>query len=623
MNNKRIEILDLCSKAINQAEEIENEKDAHIIIKRMAHQINERIKNIQKICSVEKYRLYFNGRVGLGKSTAICTLLDLLDSSKFLDKKKVGEGLLLKTGGGRTTICETRIIPHSPESIIKINHSVSNEDFEKIIKDFSDNWLECKKCYIAEEEVRVIKNMAQIPLKLKEAEDIKEFIINEKEQDSSIYDYLLNKIDYTHRRIVALKKNIESDEFIVWFKKTYENLNDGKIRECPMPKNIDIYINDDDFKVKLPDYIECVVDTRGIDGGERKDIQDYIKADNSISLMCDEINAFGKDESLLSILGQVLIKENKDSNNRVIMLGLEREKELENIPDCEDDRKGGMEQKIAQAKRIFRNNNIYFRKDNFIFYNSMPGIILQGNSVVDYNPNEKNKAQSNFFNRIEKCIANMYSSYYEELCDSLKKLNQISNNQLTESALEKFNKCNKYVRDAKFKVQKKGNKIMQRFDDEIMSIHYPASLYGAVNHLGIGNTADVYACFRKCGGEEFSEKCNTLKENIVALINNLFENCDEMEKICLESIIDEINRDYLYIYDKSREKYEEITKNNLHNNMSWNKPKQYWGDGCGNYKRRVTNDIIEEIRDKNIDNELLELKLIQKFFDKILDFLIL
>ena len=390
-----------------------------------------------------------------------------------------------------------------------------------------------------------------------------------------------------------------------------------------MPTSIAIYLNDNDYNVKLPNFIESVVDTRGIDSGERRDIQDYIKSSNSISLMCDEINAFGKDEAIKSILKQVLIKENKDSKYRVFMLGLERGKELENIPDFEDDRDAGMQQKITQSKRIFKNNNIYFKEDNFLFYNGMSGITLQDSSVVGYDSRVKNKAQQDLFKEIERHIANMYSSYYDELCDYLKKLNQISNSILTETTLEKFEKCNKYVQNEKAKAIDKSNEIIERFDAEIMSIQYPASLYGAVNHYGVGRTADVYACFRKCGGEEFNEKCNASKESMIALINELFEDCDDMEEICYDSIVNEINTDYSNIYDESREKYGSITKQKLYNDSSWKKTSQYWGDGNGNYKRRVTNDIIEEIKNNKIDKELIDLELIKKFFNKILEFLVI
>ncbi len=63
-----------CKKAENIIEEINNDNDRHIIIKRMAQQINNRINDIQEICSVDKYNLYFNGKVAIGKSTTVCNL---------------------------------------------------------------------------------------------------------------------------------------------------------------------------------------------------------------------------------------------------------------------------------------------------------------------------------------------------------------------------------------------------------------------------------------------------------------------------------------------------------------------------------------------------------------------
>ena len=75
----------------------------------------ERLHNIEKALAIEKYALVFIGTIGVGKTTAICHLYNLMVSSrwKMIIRRKVAQKLqeLLSTGSGRTTISEVIIKP--------------------------------------------------------------------------------------------------------------------------------------------------------------------------------------------------------------------------------------------------------------------------------------------------------------------------------------------------------------------------------------------------------------------------------------------------------------------------------------------------------------------------------
>lgn len=67
--------------------------------KNLKHKIDE----LDKILKTENKNLVFIGTIGVGKTSAICSLFNLFDNS---DKKKRP---ILKTGAGATTICEVEI----------------------------------------------------------------------------------------------------------------------------------------------------------------------------------------------------------------------------------------------------------------------------------------------------------------------------------------------------------------------------------------------------------------------------------------------------------------------------------------------------------------------------------
>ncbi|MHC5595669.1 MAG: hypothetical protein ACYTXC_06835 [Nostoc sp.] len=86
----------------------------HICLNNLKSKL-ERLDEIERILSIEKYKIAFIGTIGQGKTTAICHLFNLISDlkvsktsgSKTEDVSETKE--LLSTGAGRTTICEVII----------------------------------------------------------------------------------------------------------------------------------------------------------------------------------------------------------------------------------------------------------------------------------------------------------------------------------------------------------------------------------------------------------------------------------------------------------------------------------------------------------------------------------
>lgn len=610
ITNKRQEVLNCCENIIEKNSEIQNSKN-HILIKKMSEQIFKRSKEIKNICEVEKYNLFFNGKVAIGKSTIICTMFDLIDYILLTEGSRLSNSLLLKTGSGRTTICETQIITNSDRSEILIEE-VTRDDFYVYLKEFCES-LYGKESNISEEGLNLMKNMAKIPLTL----DNKEIIEKFSNLDEA-FESFKNSISYEKR----LNKNFvfDGDNFKYWLRKFFTEINDGKIELAPMPKKITIKICGNDIQFKIPEFINSIVDTRGLDGGERPDIQSYIVKKDAISLMCDEINGFGGNESITSILQQTLIQEDKDIYRRVLLIGMEKDGELENITNFEDDRAAGIKEKKRQALKKINDSRINLTDKNFFFFDTAPGISVEKGKITKIDFTTLKNTQKEFIETLETLICNMYSNYCDELYDSLRLLEQLNRGQITENTLNKINHCKKIISEIYEEVNSININILKRFEDAIKEI-YHSSLRGAVNHYGIGNTADVYGTFKKCGGEEFVEQCREYKSKMLASIDLIFEDCSELETICLKYINDEINNLYKCHYTNYRDLAYSETYDNLYNYNSWTTPQKYWGDGLGKYKARVWKDINNEIKSHDIDITLENNNNIVQFFRDILNFM--
>ncbi|WP_312280297.1 hypothetical protein [Oscillibacter sp.] len=611
LERERQDILALCEQAKRKDHDIQC-NSCHPIIKKMAQSISSRISNINRYCSPKSYNIFFNGKIAVGKSTAICTLLSLIDTKNKNLNIPLSDVVLLKTGTGRITVCETKIIPRSAKSVIIIE-PVLREDFEAYLTQFSQ-WLSGGSTDISQEHIRLIKNMAGIPQKFKSPDDLME---NYSELKINPLEYLKEKINYNNRTKLLYEKG--EIDFEAWIKNTFEKINDGQFSDSPMPKRITVQINNDDYQLDLPEYISSIIDTRGVDLGERADIQDYMAQEDSISFMCDKVNDLGSNESVMSILQQVLIKENKDTRLRVGFVCLSENGELENITDC-DTREEGMSEKKEQLRKKLCEREVSLDTKNIIFYESAKGFTFDDKRIVSFEKDIARKERDNFFDEVDKLIGRMYFNYRQELLTALETLSGLEQGIITDSILKKFRESKNAVSRHKSSISVRDDAITSKFKDAIMTT-YHSSLRGAVNHNGSGWTADVYASFKKCGGQEFADNCKELKGKLVATIEQIFINSSDLERLCLESIIQKIDDLYSEYYTKARNSSFEIAQSGLYNDLSWSNPKRYWGDGLGQYNARVCSDILAEIKQKKVNEKLLQLKLENSFFGCIDDFL--
>lgn len=638
LETKRKETLKLYDELKSKIDISENEETKNALTKAILEQIQDRIKEIKEFCEVEKYDLYFNGEVGVGKTTFISKIFNLIDYNKLVKNSKLSSALLLATGSGRTTVCEVQIVPNKEKSKICLE-PVETEEFYIRLKDFCES-LEQKlkgkikndekeEISIAAEEKKLIKNMI---LKDKKADDDKEFLqqigLNENSTSEEIFNTIKNIINYENRTQTTFE--FESGDFKNWLKNTFSEINLGKNDNAPLPKKVVIELNNNDLDIEVPSYINSIVDTRGIDTGIRKDIEDNMSLKNSISFMCEKISTYGS-EKCLEILSQKLKSPEKDIQNRVVLLGLERGTELEDVEGA-DSYEEGKQQKIREAKDNMYSSRVIFNADNFWLLNSISGIEASGTKIIEVNENVMEEEQKRFFNNIENLIEKMYEKYSEELKNHIQISNTLLNISDEEEAEVKnieniVNEIREHLQNV-LTIELENNNYLKTLENRI-DIKHASTIRAMVNRNGVYDSFNYYITISKILKDEFEKFYDYKRANIDGYLAEKFKNIEQYEKdnnlnlkkITLDFINEEINKDYLDCINNLEKNSAEKSKELLYNDAIWDKLYGYWGDSEKRNDRGYKVAIKEDLIEKTDLEELKALKnmYVEKLKEKILE----
>lgn len=619
---KRQEVLKLCEEL-----KFENLETMNPLTRAILSQLTKRMELIKEFCKVKKYDLYFNGEVGVGKTTFISKIFNLIDYDKLVKNENFSSALLLSTGTGRTTVCEVQIIPNREKSKICLE-PVEAKEFYIRLEDFCKNLEEklkeknikeeTEKTPIATEEKKLIKNMILKDKKAKSDKELLEQIgLNENSTFEEILNTIKNIINYENRTKTTFE--FESGHFKHWLKKTFSEINLGKNAEAPLPKRILIELNNEDLDIELPSYINSIIDTRGIDTGIRKDIEENMNLKNSISFMCEKIATYGS-KNCLEILKEKLKKEEKDIQNRVVLLGLERGAELKKVEGV-DSYDEGKQQKIEEAKDGMHYMNIIFNEANFWFINTIKGIKINSGDeeILDVSKNVIKEEQKSFFNNVENLIEKMYEKYSEELRKHIQIANTLLNISDEEEA--EVNNIKEIIDGIREYLQNlltttlEDNNYLNTLKNKI-DIQHASTTRAMVNRSGAYYNFNYYITISKVLKDEFEKFYDNKRANIDGYLKEKFKNTEQYEKdnnlnlnkITLNFINNEIDKVYLNCINSLEEDSTKKSEELLYTNAIWIKLSGYWGNSENRNGRGYKIAIKEDLIPKTDLDELKKLK---------------
>ncbi|MBS0206760.1 MAG: hypothetical protein JSS49_28120 [Planctomycetes bacterium] len=324
--------------------------------------------------SDRSHRVAFVGQIGIGKSSMIGVLTELIAGDPPTDRASLKSNSVLAVGSGGTTVCEVRIRATTASETGKIGLFIdpySVEEMRREIRLFAvDEWTRRKigknpasddgHDPTPREVQRVIRHMTGLSErsetviengeKKRRTIDPLDDIVAQHDSVGSLSNFLVDRASLLSRTETQWWWESGSDT-LQNLKRRFDDINHGRLATAMLPKQITIAV-----PAVLPglpgEYEVEVVDTRGFDGqlSGRADIQSLLRDPRTLVVVClPFVDAPG--ESIKALLRDVLADGQLRGAASRMSLVLVDKGDAEGVNDANGDRDFGQQLKRAECSR--------------------------------------------------------------------------------------------------------------------------------------------------------------------------------------------------------------------------------------------------------------------------------
>lgn len=380
----------------------------------------ERLRRIQSLSMVETFDVVFIGKVGAGKTTAICHLFELTGEFERGKPPRKRTEPLLTTGGGRVSICEV-VLGRAERTAIRIE-PYDAEEMRKLLEDFTDsifarlepqNYEKPTEGLSAELD-RAIRNIVALNVVERDGKKVDPATERARETGEKVaFLQALLAVAKIEERTETLATFVEGDER-QWLQETFKEINVGRRQGFSIPRRIHVQLASTFFKYELPSFIGRVVDTKGLDEiTVRNDIDSYIERDDAVCLFTSGF-ADAPDAAVLNYVQRHLENTSLRFDLRCVLLALPRHGESASVLDPEGNAVGdeteGQLIKANQAMLAFQNRGLPFHLDNITFYDALRG--YSGNVLTDVEIVNADRVK--FFEQLKRVVAHRQARLAED-----------------------------------------------------------------------------------------------------------------------------------------------------------------------------------------------------------------
>ena len=271
-----------------------------------AHRLNENekeIKNAAELVRRTEYAIAFIGDIGIGKTTAICRVADLLMQME----NKTTPAPVLEVGAGGITVCDVHIA-QGPKYGIRVEPR-TEEEIRREVREFVNLLMTPQDAHqengdnqdfnfngTSKELERAIRNMSGLTIQRTRIEGkrvsrdpAKELVQKSNDADKSVLE-ILDKMTIKNRtRREMWHSPISGKEPLVWLSEIFGEINNGRHSEFSIPKRLDIIMSEqilgeNDLSIRL-------IDTKGIDDtAQRADIESHFGEPYTVVVLCSRFN---------------------------------------------------------------------------------------------------------------------------------------------------------------------------------------------------------------------------------------------------------------------------------------------------------------------------------------------
>ena len=299
-----------------------------------AELLEKRLEEAGRYLLALDHDVIYVGEIGVGKTTAACRQAGLvIDEATAADLK----GMMLDTGGGRTTLCDVRVEtgerfaltvePIADEEIYKLVAEVCRGIYEKLGGDSSPTSPEFKP---AEEVERALRNMAGLPRPARARkgavagpDPAADLARQYPKLDDFIAEFAARLSLWRRSRRAIEFDGVDPKAGRQWLRSTFTAINNGRHADFSLPARITVTAP---FSLVPGVRLAiAVVDTRGVDGSAvRPDILAHLKNDRAVTLLCSKWGS-APDPSAQNLLTYVTETDADPSLlNRVAVVALAR-----------------------------------------------------------------------------------------------------------------------------------------------------------------------------------------------------------------------------------------------------------------------------------------------------------
>lgn len=281
--------------------------NVRVQIAEVAQQRIESISRSLQYLSRRDFQIAFVGQIGIGKSSMIGVLGNLILGDPPRDRSSLTTNSVLAVGSGGTTVCEVRIRAARLDERGTVRLQIDPLSVQEMLREIhifaADEWARRKGTFqpqadngvndVTPREVqRAIRNMTGLAKRTGNGAGSKKLVIDplddviaQHDSPSSLARHLVDKADLYNRIDTDWKY---SGEDALWeLKRRFGDVNHGRTPTAMLPRQITITVDQ-----PLPGISEGLevelIDTRGFDGGlaARGDIQHIARDERALIVVC-------------------------------------------------------------------------------------------------------------------------------------------------------------------------------------------------------------------------------------------------------------------------------------------------------------------------------------------------
>ena len=339
------------------------------------------IKGTAQFLMDQSHDIAFVGEIGVGKTTAICSLAEL----RLPDEKVFSQQMVLEAGGGGTTLCEVQIesgpqygLVIEPRPDIHLQQDVADFSASLVSRIDHRNPSPDGPIGVSRELERAIRNMAGLSVVSRRDSEgsrhrrdpARELAKNVPASELTISILMRMKLQRRNERTIWYSETM-GDDPLKWLQSTYADINNGRHPGFSLPERIQVVLPQpllNHEKIELQ-----ITDTKGIDQtSERSDIERHFDNPRTLVILCSKFKS-APEPTVQTLLQRARDAGVPDVSNRSLILILAQPTEAVSMKDYDGnlvvDDEEGYDMKLDQVNGAL--GSLGLSELPVIFFNAM------------------------------------------------------------------------------------------------------------------------------------------------------------------------------------------------------------------------------------------------------------